>query len=89
MAISISVPDIPTDNASVDDRLASFSVSKQTDGAGGIVYMGTLSMTVLDSSGNQFKTASFSKPLGVSAKTALRDFIKTQFLPNLKAQEGL
>lgn len=89
MALSITVPDLASDNASFDDYFISFGISRQTDGAGGVVYVGTLSIMVFDSSGNEFKVASLSKPIGSTAKSSLRDFIKNQFLPDLKAQEGL
>jgi len=89
MALSINVADLPTDNASFDDYFASFSVSRQTDGEGGVVYMGTMSVMVKDSLGNPYKSASLSRPLGTAAKVALRDFLKAQFLTELKVQEGL
>jgi len=89
MAISITVPDLPTDKASFDDYFVSFNVQRQTDGDGGVVYMGTLSVRIKDAQGNDFKHASLTKELGPAAKSALRDFIKAQYLDALKAQEGV
>ena len=89
MAVTISVPNLGTSNAEVDAFFRNFSVSRQTDGEGGVVYMATLTVNVKDSLGNDFKQASYTEELGSSAKAALRDFIVAQLLPDLKTQEGL
>ena len=89
MAVTISVPNLGTSNAEVDAFFRSFSVNRQTDGDGGVVYMATLTVNVKDSLGNDFKQASYTEELGSSAKSALRDFIVQQMLSDLRAQEGL
>ena len=89
MSISLTVPDLATDDAAFDIYFRSFSVSKQSDGQGGVVYQGTLTVEILDSVGQPYKTASLTKDLGTTAKSALRDFIKTQYLTALKTQENL
>ena len=89
MSVSILVPDLGTSNAEVDLYFRGFSVSRQTDGDGGVVYMATLTVNVKDSLGNDYKQASYTEELGSSAKAALRDFIVAQLLPDLKIQEGL
>ena len=89
MARTITVPDLDTANAAFDEYFRGFVISRQTDGAGGIVYVGTLAVEILDSEGNPYKTASVSKTLGSAAKTALRDFIKNNYLAEIKGQEGV
>lgn len=89
MAIVLSVPDLATDDAAFDIYFRSFGISKQSDGEGGVVYQGTLTVDILRSDGQPYKTASLTKDLGPTAKSALRDFIKTQYLTDLKLQEGL
>lgn len=89
MAVTVQVPDLGTSNAEVDAYFRGFSVSRQTDGEGGVVYMATLTVNVKDSVGNDFKQASYSKELGSAAKSSLRDFIVNQMLPGLRAQESL
>ena len=89
MAITVQVPNLGVTNAEVDAFFRSFSVQRDTDGEGGVVYMATLTVNVKDSLGNDYKQASYSAPLGSSAKAALRDFIVAQLLPGLRQNEGL
>lgn len=89
MAKTITIDDLKTDNLSFDDYFRSFGISRQTDGNSGVVYQGTLSVQIYDSTGHPFKTASLTKELGVASKSALMSFIKSNYLADLKEQEGL
>lgn len=89
MSLVVNVPDLATDDVAFDIYFKSFSVSKQSDGEGGVVYQGTLSVDILRSDGQVYKTASLTKDLGPTAKSALRDFVKNQYLADLKAQESV
>ena len=89
MAINLTIPDLATDNTSFLDYFRSFSVTRQTDGKGGVVVQGTLSVEILDSTGQPYKTASLTKDLPPAAAASLRDFIKANYLADIKAQEGI
>lgn len=89
MAYTITVPDLEPTN--FDDYFKAFVISRQTDGEGGVVYIGTLAceITRRDDAGNPIepKQVSLSKTLAPAAKSALRDFIRTNYLAELKLQE--
>lgn len=89
MAINLTVPDLSTDNTSFLDYFRGYSVTKQSDGQGGVVIQGTLSVQIFDSNGQPYKTASHTIDLPPAAAASLRDFIKANHLPALKLQEGL
>lgn len=89
MAINLTVPDLATDNTSFLDYFRGYSVTKQSDGAGGVIIQGTLSVEIPDSKGQPYKTASNTIDLPPAAAAALRDFIKANHLAALKEQEGI
>ena len=89
MSKTITIPDLSSTQAAFVASFRNFSVSKQSDGAGSVAAMATLSMSIPDSNGNEVYVASYTAELTPSATSALLSYMITNMLPGLKTQEGL
>lgn len=87
MAIVINIPDINT--ANFNTEFDQFVVRLGKDGQGATVVNGSLYYKIKDSLGNVHHTAHYTAPMGTNTALAIRNFLITNYIPGLKAQEGL